>query len=358
MSLYNDPFTYFWEWHQQTTSIMKKNQQLFKMNIHDSAPLVAQSPKDIIWTRNKAKLYRFHNDNIKHSTPVLMIYALINRPYILDLTPGNSMVEFLLKEGFDVYMVDWGTPGLEDSQQKFDDLVLDYLPDIFRSVQVCSQAERVSLLGYCMGGTITAMFAALHTELPIANLIFLASPIDFKEAGLFTNWLKPATFNVDKMVEVMGNIPPEAIDFGSKLLKPVTNFVSTYKNLWLNLENEEFVQNWRVINHWVNDGVPFPGETFRQWIKEFYQKNALVKKELFLRGRQVDLSKISCPVLNMVGTKDHIALPNQSEVLGSQVSSEDYELVRVPVGHVSLTIGKQARKHTWPKVKEFLASHI
>lgn len=342
-------------WERETFRNINREERFLKLAVHDPEPRVGQTPKDVIWSRNKSRLYHFHNPKIKYSTPLLMIYALINRPYIMDLVPGNSMVEYLVNQGYDVYMLDWGTFGPEDKHLKFDDFVLDYLPEVFEVVQAEAQAERVSLLGYCMGGTLTALFAALHQELPIANLILLASPIDFSDAGLFTSWLNPETFNVDKMVDVMGNIPPEVIDFGNKMLKPVTNFYGTFKTLWENLDNENFVENWKVMNHWVNDGTPFPGESYRQWIKEFYQKNALVKKQLFLRGQQVDLANITCPVLNLIGEKDHIALPCQSTALRDNISSKDYELVVVPSGHVSLAVGRQAKTVTWPKMNEFLA---
>lgn len=349
------PFNYAGFCQEEAQRMAARYKRLTKLALHDPEPRVGQTPKDVIWTRNKTKLYHFHNGHVTRSTPLMMVYALINRPYILDIYQGNSMVEYLIKEGFDVYMVDWGTPGIEDKGLKFDDFVLDYLPEAFSVVQERSGSAKVSLLGYCMGGTLNSLFAALHPELPIANLVFLASPIDFTDAGLFANWLNPETFNVDKMVDVMGNIPAEVIDFGNKMLKPVSNFVSSYVHLWDKLHDEVFVENWRVLNHWVNDGTPFPGESFRQWIKEFYQKSALVKKELFLRGRQVDLGMITCPVLNLAGDKDHIVLPNQSSELAKHIGSKDYEFVTVPSGHVSLVVGKMAKEITWPKISEFLS---
>ncbi|HEX3032865.1 MAG TPA: alpha/beta fold hydrolase, partial [Bacillota bacterium] len=286
-------------WQQESVKNVARTQRLQKMLLHDPEPRVGLTPKEIIWTRNKAKLYHFHNDKVKYSTPILMIYALINRPYIMDLHPGNSMVEYLVNQGFDVYMLDWGSPGDEDKHLNFSHFVLDYLPDVYKRVQQQSGSDRVSLIGYCMGGTLTSIFAALNPDINIANIIFLASPIDFENAGKYTTWLDAEYFNVDKMVDTLGNIPSQVIDFGNKMLKPVTNFYSSYKGLWENMDNEAVVENWRYMNHWVSDGTDFPGEAFRQWIKEFYQKNALVRKELFLRGRQVDLANITCPVLNL-----------------------------------------------------------
>ncbi|HEX3033233.1 MAG TPA: class III poly(R)-hydroxyalkanoic acid synthase subunit PhaC [Bacillota bacterium] len=339
----------------ENTRNMARIQRFQKLLVHDAEPAVGLTPKDIIWTKNKSRLYHYFSDKVKYETPLLLTYALINKPYIMDLHPGNSMVEYLVNEGFDVYMLDWGTPGPEDKYLKFDDFILDYLPEAFQTVKRTSGSERVSLLGYCMGGTIASIFAALHPEIGIANLLFLAAPIDFADSGLFTSWLDPKYYNVDKMVDVLGNIPAEVIDFGNKMLKPVNNFYSSYKGLWDNLDKESTVKNWQYMNHWVTDGTPFPGEAYRQWIKEFYQKNALVNKELLIRGRKVDLSAIRCPVLNLIGKKDHIVVPRQAENLHQFLSCEDYQMCMVPSGHVSLVVGKYGKTITWPRIKEFLA---
>lgn len=321
-------------------------------------PEVGQSPKEVIWTKNKAKLYHYKPvKDILHPVPILMTYALINRPYILDLAPGNSLVEYLVNQGFDVYMIDWGVAGLEDKNLKYDDYIFDYLNPAVKKVFRTSGAKEITLLGYCMGGTITAMYAALKSELPIKNIVFLASPFDFSDAGLYSKWLDKKYFNIDKMVDVIGNIPADFIDVGNKMLKPVSNFYSSYKSLWERMWDQKFVEEWMYLNKWINDGVPFPGEAFRQWIKEFYQNNRLVRGELKLRGEKVDLSQISCPVLNVIGDRDHIVQPNQSKAIENYISSNDYEEFSVLTGHVSLVAGRQAAKVVWPKIGDWLANH-
>lgn len=343
---------------QATEKNLQRSDRLIKLIHQMPEPQVGLTPKEVIWTKNKACLLHFIPVREKlHPVPILIIYALINRGYILDLVPGNSMVEYLLGQGFDVYMLDWGKAGPEDKNNNLDNYVLDYIPRAVNKVLRFAEAEELTLMSYCMGGTLAALYMGVYPEAPVRNMVFLAPPIDFEKAGLYTNWLSEKTFNIDKMVDVMGNIPAEAIDFGNKLLKPVTNFYSAYTSLWDRMWDQDFVDNWRVINKWVNDGTPFPGEAFRQWIKEFYQQNKLVKGELLLRGKKVDLKNIKCPVLNLTGKTDHIVQENQSVALGKSIGSKVYEHVSVPSGHVSLVIGKQAKKITWPKISSWLAAN-
>ncbi|WNF35045.1 class III poly(R)-hydroxyalkanoic acid synthase subunit PhaC [Bacillaceae bacterium IKA-2] len=319
-------------------------------------PEVGLTPKEVIWTKNKTKLYRYISEHPKkYKTPILMVYALINKPYILDLTKGNSLVEYLLNQGFDVYMLDWGTPSYEDRNMKLDDYILDYIPRAVNKVIRTSKVKDVSVLGYCMGGTITSIAAALHPDLPIKNLVFMASPFDFSETGLYASFLNERYFDVDKVVETLGNIPPEMIDFGNKLLKPLTNFSGPYTSLLERSDNPEFVESWKLLQKWLSDGIPFPGEAYRQWIRDFYQQNKLINDELVIRGRKVDLSTIKANVLNIAGKRDHIAMPQQVEAIMEKISSKDKEYVCIPTGHVSITFGPKAIKITYPTVGNWLA---
>lgn len=185
--------------------------------------------------------------------------------------------------------------------------------------------------------------------------MLIAAPIDFSDAGLYSNWLRPGHVNVDRMVDAWGNIPPEVVDFGNKLLKPVTNWVRAYQGLAENGWNEGFVRHWLAINKWVNDGTPFPGEAFRQWIKEFYQGNKLVRGELVLRGRRVELQQVRANTLNVVPLDDHIVQPGQSLVTTELLGSGDRELFTMKAGHVGAVTGAQGPKILYPKVAGWLA---
>ncbi|RLL46590.1 class III poly(R)-hydroxyalkanoic acid synthase subunit PhaC [Oceanobacillus piezotolerans] len=334
----------------------KRYQRALNILTKEPEPQVGQTPKEVIWTKNKAKLYRYQPNKTKtKSIPLLMIYALINKPYILDLTPGSSLVEYLTDKGFDVYLLDWGTPGYEDRHMKFDDYVLDYIPRAIKKVLQKSGQDEISLLGYCIGGTLTSITAALNPHLPIRNLVFMTSPFDFSDAGLFTNWLDERYFNLDLMVDTLGNVPAETIDFGNKLLKPITNYLGPIVSLADRADDDEFVKNWSLLQKWVADGVPFPGEAYRQWISEFYQQNKLINDELYIRGQQVKLSNIKANVLNIAADRDHIAIPNQTEKLMNKISSKDKTFKLLSAGHVSVTVGKKAARTTYPLIEEWLS---
>lgn len=316
---------------------------------------VGQTPKEVIWTKNKAKLYHYQPAlKKKNKVPILMIYALINKPYILDLYPGNSLIEYLTNEGHDVYLIDWGAAGHEDRHMKLDDYILDYIPRAIKKVLQTSKANELSLLGYCMGGTMTAIFTALHEELPIRNLILLTTPIDFENAGHYSNWLDKRYFNLDKIVDTFGNVPFDMIDYGNKLLNPIANFYGPFVTLADRVDNDAFVLNWKLMQKWLNDGVPFPGEAYRQWIGEFYQENKLINDELYIRGRKVELSKIKANLLNVVATRDNIVHPQQIEPLNDKVSSKDATLHYVDTGHVSVVTGKKAINEIYPFIENWL----
>lgn len=333
-------------------------QRMTEVLTNEPEPSVGQTPKEVIWTKNKAKLYRYQPAIKKtNSVPILMVYALINKPYILDLTPGNSLIEHLTNQGHDVYLLDWGTAGYEDRYMKLDDYILDYIPRAVKKVMQTSEAKEISLLGYCMGGTMTSIFAALHPELPIRNLVFMTSPFDFSDAGLYTNWLDKRHFNLNKLVDTLGLIPHDMIDFGNKLLNPIANFYGPYISLADRADNEEFVNNWKLMQKWLNDGIPFPGEAYRQWIGEFYQENKLINDELYIRGQKVELRRITANLLNIAGKHDVIASPKQVEPLNAKVSSRDKTFHLTETGHVSVVAGRRAINNTFPLIDKWLTEH-
>lgn len=341
---------------EESQNIFHRYNRTMDVLVKEPQPEVGFTPKEAIWTKNKATLYRYISDKPKkHKTPLLMIYALINKSYILDITKGFSLIEYLLDEGFDVYLLDWGTPGLEDRNMRLDDYILDYIPRAVKKVLRTSKASDLSILGYCMGGTMTAIFASLHPELPIKNLVFLTSPFDFENTGQYGRMLDDHYFDVSKVIETYGNIPPEMIDFGNKMVDPVTNFIGPYKTLYERADKQYFIDSWKLMQKWVGDGVPFTGEAFRQWISEFYQENKLINGELVIRGRKVDLSAIEASVLSISGERDQIAQPHMVEPLMNVIPTKDKKYVCMPTGHVSVVFGPKGVSMTFPCIADWLA---
>jgi polyhydroxyalkanoate synthase subunit PhaC len=317
---------------------------------------VGQTPKEVVWTKNKARLYRYSGPGERrYRTPILLVFALINRPYVFDLRPGHSFVEFLLKEGFDVYLLDWGVPGDEDRHITVDEYVGEYLRRAVRKVCRTSGVDAISIIGYCIGGTLTACYVSLFPE-GIRNVVLLTAPIDFADAGRFGLWTDRRYYDVDKLVDTLGNVPGGVIDFGAKLLNPVVNTAGTYVRLWDRVADDAYVDGWKAMNRWVGDNPPFAGAAFRQWIKEFYQENRLIRGTLELCGRRVDLANIRQPLLDVAANRDSIAPMATTQPLADAVSSTDKEFIVIPGGHVGIMAGRGAQKVLWPQVAAWLST--
>ena len=318
-------------------------------------PDVGMTPKDVIYSRGTLRLYHYRpqSDEV-YRIPVVLVMSLVSKPYILDLTPGVSFVEFLLKQGFDVFMIDWGVPRPEDSKLKLEDYTLDFIPSCIERVQAETEETDVSIIGYCMGGVLSLIYGGLFADAPMANLVCIATPVDYEGMGLFKQWSDPRWFDVDRIVDTLGNIPPELMYRSFEMLRPADRLVA-YVRLWDNLWNDQYVKHYRLFNKWTSDQIPFPGECFRQTTKDLMWANKLMKGELTVGERIVDVKQIECPVLNLMAQHDHIAPYDATHKLTQLVSSEDKEDVVLKGGHVSLVAGMNAVTRLWPKVNEWLS---
>lgn len=321
---------------------------------------VGVTPKEIVWQLNKATLYHYipilpHNQ--RHPVPLLLVYALINKPFIFDLAPGRSFIEYLLEKGFDVYLLDWGAPGIEDQKITFEEYVTDYLFRAVRKLLRVSQAREFSMLGYCIGATLATLYAALFPQAPLRNLILLTAPIDFtgSPTGSMAMWAAEGNLDVDKLVDTLGNIPGELIRDWAKMLKPVENFIGSYVNLLKIMDNENAAHGWQTINRWVEDVIPFSGEAFRQFVKVYLRGNALVTGKHVIQGRLVDLSQIKVPLLNVIAEYDHLVSRSQSETILQLVSSQDKTNKLIPSTHVGIMASARAREKLWPEITDWLS---
>jgi polyhydroxyalkanoate synthase subunit PhaC len=323
--------------------------------------LIAQTPKELVWTLNKAKLYRYVPvlpPEARHPVPLLLIFALMNRPSILDLRPGHSFVEYMVGNGYDVYLLDWGVPGLEDKDLKFDNYTLDYMPRAIRKMKAISNCAEFSLLGWCIGAILTTIYAALRPDDGLRNLLLLTAPLDFSNRKnlTFARWTDEKHFDVDKLLAAFGNVPGEMIDYGAKALKPVENYIGNYLKLWDNIDNPRVVESWHAMNTWVTDNIPMAGAAYRQLIVDLYRNDRLMQGSLSIRGNMVDLKQLRANLLTVIAEGDHITPPCQSEAILSKVSSSDTEVYRVPGGHIGIMAGSSAHKQTWPHIDHWLAA--
>jgi polyhydroxyalkanoate synthase len=322
--------------------------------LSSSGPTLGCTPRDLVHRRGTLALYHYRPlvDDI-YRVPLLMVMALTNRGYILDLAPGQSLVEFLLKQGYDVYMVDWNPLRSDEKRLRIEDYVLDFIPDSVRRLQQHSGEDDVNLVGYCMGGLLSSMYMALHGDSPVRSLAAFTTPIDFSGMGLFRNWTDKRHFDVDRLVDNAGNVPAEFIFSAFDMLRPAARYTGQIQ-LWDNMWNDEYVKAFRMFDRWAGDILPLPGEYFRQFTKELMWENKLYKRELVLGGQRVDLRNIKVPLLHAIAEHDHIVPYQASKALVEMVSSKSKEELVLKGGHVSLVAGGNAVKRLWPKLDAWL----
>jgi polyhydroxyalkanoate synthase len=316
---------------------------------------IGASPKDVVWTHRTTTLYRYRSNLRTKPVPVLLVFALINRPDIFDLRPGNSFVEFLLDEGYDVFLVDWGVPGEEDADVGLDTYACDELPWAMRETLRASGQEELSLVGWCIGGALVAMHAAITPDSPARNLVLLTTPVD-TSGSLYAKWVGRDDFDAALVADTYGAIPGRVIDVMNKSMKPVTNFWTTYRTLWSNvLAGTARREAYQTMAKWVADNPPFAGRAYREWITAMYQRNELVAGTMRLRGRSVDLRNIEQNLLVVTAGADHIAPRRGTLPLLDLVASADVEHLDRPGGHIGLMAGSRARTDIWPEIAGWLA---
>ena len=325
---------------------------------------VATTPSQIIYTEDKMKLIHYIPTVAKtHPVPILIVYALVNRYYILDLQPDKSVIKKLLEEGFDVYVIDWGYPSGADRYLTLDDYVNGYINSAVDKIRERSGLDKITLLGVCQGGTFSVMYAAMHPE-KVKNLVTLVTPVNFDtDKGLLHLWAK--SLDVDKIVDFYGIVPGDYLNSGFLFTDPFRLMIDKYVGLFERIEckpgdkegelqNEETVKNFLRMEKWIFDSPDQAGETFRQFMKDCYQKNLLIKNEMTLDGKRINLKNITMPLLNVMAETDHL-VPNAASIpLNDAVSSEDKQMLVFPTGHIGIFVGSKSQKEVCPKIAAWL----
>lgn len=325
---------------------------------------VGTTPSEIIYTEDKMKLIHYIPAVEKpYPVPVLVVYALVNRYYILDLQPDKSVIKKLLDEGFDVYIIDWGYPSGADRYLTIDDYVNGYVNNAVDRIRERSGFDKITLLGVCQGGTFSVMYAALHPQ-KIKNLITLVAPVDFDtDKGLLHVWAK--SLDVDKIVDYYGIVPGDFLNAGFLLTDPFRLMIDKYVGLFERIEcepgdkecelrNEDTVKNFLRMEKWIFDSPDQAGETFRQFFKDCYQKNLLIKNKMMLNGKKINLKNITMPLLNVMAEFDHLVPNDASKPLTDAVSSSDKETFVFPTGHIGIFVGSKSQKEVCPKIADWL----
>ncbi len=315
------------------------------------------TPSEVVYEEDRLQLRHYlSNTKPRHRTPLIFIYALVNRPYILDLKVGRSVVANFVERGFDTYLVDWGVPVAADRHLTLDDYINGYMANVIDYVCERTGSPQVSVLGYCMGGTMSTMFTALHPK-RVKNLILLAAPIDFATNDSLLNvWTRPENFDVDKFIDTFGNCPAEFLQSIFLLLRPVGNLIEKPLNFYERMDNDQFLEDFFTTESWLNDNIPVPGEVYREFVKYLYQKNLLTQNQMPVGKRIVNLKQITCPVLNIMAGADDLVPCSQGTAFTELVGSKDRKSILLNgSGHIGLAIGGKAQKEVWPQACDWLA---
>lgn len=324
---------------------------------------VGVSAKEAVYREDKLVLYHF-TPLVEQplNVPILIVYALVNRPYMADLQENRSLVRNLLKLGLDIYLIDWGYPSRADRWLTLDDYIDGYINNCVDVIRERHNLDRINVLGICQGGTFSLCYTALYPE-KIKNLVTMVTPVDFQvEDGLLNLWagctIGSQSIDVDLMVDALGNISGEFMNLGFLMLKPFQLGFQKYLDLVNILDDEEKLLNFLRMEKWIFDSPDQVGEAYRQFMKEFYQDNKLIKAEIEIGGRQVDLSNISNPVLNVYAELDHLVPPASSLVLDKYIGSDDYTARSFPTGHIGMYVSGKVQRDLPPTIVEWLKARI
>ncbi|WP_296807530.1 class III poly(R)-hydroxyalkanoic acid synthase subunit PhaC [Thiocapsa sp.] len=315
------------------------------------------SPKQPVYTEDKLVLYRYDTPEgvTPDPVPLLIVYALVNRPYMTDIQEDRSTIKGLLATGQDVYLIDWGYPDQADRAITLDDYINGYIDRCVDHIREAHGVEKINILGICQGGAFSLMYTSMHQG-KVNSLVTMVTPVDFKTPdNLLSAWVQ--NVDIDLAVDTMGNVPGELLNWTFLSLKPFSLTGQKYVNMVDVLDDPDKVKNFLRMEKWIFDSPDQAGETFRQFIKDFYQRNGFINGGVMLAGREVDLKNVTCPVLNIYAMQDHLVPPDASKALNGLTGSSDYTELAFPGGHIGIYVSGKAQKEVTPAIGKWLNDH-
>ena len=314
---------------------------------------IATTPYDVVYEEDRVKLKHYHpSGDIQVKTPLLVVYTLINRDTMLDLQPGKSVVQTFLDSGIDLYMIDWGYPSRKDQFLTIDDHVNGYMDNIVDYIRKRHGVPKVNLMGICMGGTFSVIYAAFHPR-KIKNLVTTVTPSNFDlDTGLLHLWTQK--IDADKIADTYGNLAGDFLNFGFLLLNPARLMIDKYIGFLDQMDDKNYIENFVRMEKWIFDSPDLPGETFRQFIKDCYQQNLLIQNKMKVGDKTVNLKKITMPLLNIYAKYDHLVPPEASELLTKRVGTKDATDVCLDTGHIGIYVSSKCQQEFAPRIADWL----
>jgi polyhydroxyalkanoate synthase len=319
---------------------------------------VGCSAKHAVWRCGKTTLYHYLPlapavgvPPPAAARPLLICFALVNRPYVLDLQPDRSLVRRLLEAGLSVYLIDWGDPDEADRSVDLEEYIERHLGGSVQHILASHGADALDLLGVCQGGVLSLCYAALHPQ-QIANLITLTTPVDFHTAGnLLTKWVRGLD---TPLIEACGNVPGALLNGLFLALMPFRLTQHKYVRLLTSSPDQRAVEDFVRMEKWIFDSPPQAAAALAQFIRWFYQQNRLARGTLEIAGRRVRLSDIRQPLLNLYATEDHIVPADASAALRRLIGSRDYTECAVATGHIGMYVSRAGREQIPARIISWL----
>ena len=309
--------------------------------------------KQEVWRDGKVVLYRFVGEQAPTAkVPLLIAYALVNRPYMVDLQSDRSLVKGLLARGEDVYILDWGYPDRSDRFLMLDDYINRFIDGAVDHLRRSSGLDSINLLGICQGGAFSLCYASLHPQ-KVKNLITMVTPVDFHTPdNMLSNWVQ--NIDVDLFVDTRGNVPADLMNASYLMLKPFRLHLQKYVGLVDILDDKHAIEDFLRMEKWIFDSPDLAGEAFRQFIKQFYQGNGFVNGGIEIDGEAVDLGYVDMPILNIFAEQDHLVPPDASRALRALAGTRDYTELSFKGGHIGIYVSSRAQREVPTAIHEWL----
>lgn len=345
------------EYAELTQKMVKGMENLSHLKEEDIE--IGVTPREIVYREDKVILYHFKPVVEKPlGVPMLIVYALVNRPFMVDLQPDRSLVANLLNLGLDIYLIDWGYPTRGDRWLTLDDYLNGYLNNCVDVICRRHNLDKINLLGICQGGTFSLCYSSIHPD-KVKNLVVMVAPVDFHQTDTLLNMrggctLKAEALDIDLMVEALGNIPGDFLNLEFLMLKPQQLGIQKYLDFPDIVDSEAKLLNFLRMEKWIFDSPDQAGEAYRQFLKDFYQENKLIKGEVMIGDHRVNLANLTMPILNLYADKDHLVPPVSSLALGQYVGSQDYTVQSFPVGHIGMYVSGKVQRDLPPVIANWL----
>ena len=310
--------------------------------------------REEVWRDGKVVLYRFRGESTPTAAvPILVCYALVNRPYMVDLQEDRSLVKNLLARGEDVYIIDWGYPDRSDRFLGLEDYIERFIGGAVDHLREAHGLPSVNLLGICQGGVFSLCYAALHPQ-KVRNLITMVTPVDFHtHDNMLSNWARE--IDVDLLVDTLGNIPADMMNVTYLMLKPWRLFAQKYVGMVDILDDRKAMEDFLRMEKWIFDSPDQAGEAFREFNTQFFQENRMVNGGARIGDEEVHLGLVEMPVLNIYAEQDHLVPPDASRALRDLVGTDDYTELSFRGGHIGIYVSGRAQKEVPDTIHGWLA---